>query len=167
MKKYVSFPSSSNPMNFAAIFVSLCALAVSIYQSYIFRNQQYAIVWPYIEPRVEYTNQSFAFFIQNKGTGPAIIKNISLELDGKLETSYSQFIQDLLKSSNFTSMSISDPANSVLSAGEKVEFMSAHVSDTLQTDFPARTTVRICYCSIFGDCWQYTDGEVEKVNSCK
>ncbi len=167
MKKHISFPPSHNPMNYAAIFVSLCALGVSIYQSYIFRNQQFATVWPYIEPRIEYTNQSFIFYIQNKGTGPAIIKNVKIELDGKAETDYSRFLRDLLQSTSFKSMSISSPDNSVLSAGEKVEFMSAQVNDTIKSDFPQRTVVKICYCSIFGDCWQFTDGKVRKVEKCE
>lgn len=154
---------------FAAIFISCCALLVSIYQSIILRNQQYATVWPYIEPHVEYSNHSFELLIQNKGTGPAIIKNVEMVLDGKPVKDYQQFIQALLRQDKFTAMSISAPTNSVLSAGEKVQFLSASLPDSLliaNIDFHDRVQLTVCYCSIFGDCWRYVDGEVTDCGGC-
>lgn len=155
---------------FAAIFISCCALIVSIYQSVIFRNQQYATVWPYIEPHVEYSNHSFELVIQNKGTGPAIIKTIAMTLDGQPVQDYQQFIKDLLGQQAFNSMSISAPTNSVLSAGEKVSFLTATLPDSLviaNIDFHKRVKLELCYCSIFKDCWRYVDGEVEDCDECK
>lgn len=155
---------------FAAIFISCCALIVSIYQSIIARNQQYAAVWPYVEPHVEYSNHSFELLIQNKGTGPAIIKQVSMTLDGHAVKDYQQFIKELLRQDKFTSMSISAPKNSVLSAGEKVLFLSATIPDSLlisNIDFHQRVKLEVCYCSIFGDCWTYRDGEVEDCDECE
>jgi hypothetical protein len=155
---------------FAAIFISCCALIVSIYQSVIFRNQQFATVWPYIEPNVQYSNHNFELVIQNKGTGPAIIKTIDLSLDGQPVKDYQQFIKDLLHQQAFNSMSINAPNNSVLSAGEKVLFLTASLPDSLliaRTDFNERVSLSVCYCSIFGDCWEYVDGEVTGCDDCK
>ncbi len=162
--------SNSNLWTAVAIFVSFCALAVSVYQSIILRNEQYAAVWPYIEPSVQYSNQSFQFFIQNKGTGPAIIKDVRLLLDGEETATYQEFIEKLLRVQNFRSISISTAEKSVLSANERLQMLSAELPDSLaipRIDFSSRASVQVCYCSIFGDCWQYIDGEVNRVNKCK
>ena len=160
MAKRTRRRSSSNPNTWTvtAIFVSFCALAVSVYQSIILRNQQYASVWPYIEPSVKYSNHSFEFFIQNKGTGPAIIKDVSLSLDGKEMDDYQQFIKDLLREERYRSISIASAENSVISANEELQMLGAELPDSLTisiSDFTSRASVKVCYCSIFGDCWQY------------
>ncbi|MEP7323068.1 MAG: hypothetical protein ABI761_14180 [Saprospiraceae bacterium] len=162
--------SDHNIMTAAAIFVSFCALAVSVYQSVILRNQQYASVWPYIEPGVQYSNHTFQLNIQNKGTGPAIIKSIHLELDGSPVTDYKDFMEKLLKEKRFQSMSIAPIQNSVISANGSVQMLAAELPDSLlikSADFPQRTKIVICYCSIFGDCWNFIDGEVTKCKECK
>lgn len=153
-----------------AIIVSFCALAVSIYESVIMSNQQYAAVWPYLEPSVEYDNKGFKFKIKNKGTGPAIIKDIELVLDGNELSPSVEFIEKLLDEKRFHSLSISSVRNSVLAIGEEITVMSAILPDSLQIksiDFSQRASVSMCFCSIFKDCWLYTDGEVEEARQCK
>lgn len=168
-KRKTISPGASNALTFAAIFTSFCALGVSIYQSVILRNQQYAAVWPYVEPYVEYSNQTFKLMIQNKGTGPAVIKDLKLTLDGKQVSDSQQFFKDLLRVERFSFMSVSSPKNSVLAVGEKVVWLNAEVGDSLvieNPDFPQRAKLEICFCSIFGDCWRYVDGEVERESNC-
>ncbi len=169
-RKKRSYSANNNTWTAVAIFVSFCALAVSIYQAIILRNQQYAAVWPYIEPSVQYTNHTFEFIIQNKGTGPAIIKEVSLMLDGQPVSDYRLFMMDLLRQKAFTALSITSVNNSVISANQSIKMLGAELPDSLYiatTDFPKRTTVMICYCSIFGDCWTYLDGNVERIGECK
>ncbi|MEP7267301.1 MAG: hypothetical protein ABI844_06700 [Saprospiraceae bacterium] len=170
MRRKYYIGSGSNMMSLAAVFVGICALVVSIYQSRIFRKQQFATVWPYIEPKVEYSNNTFALILQNKGTGPAIMKDMAIELDGIMTTNYQTFLKDLLHTDKFKGISISVPRNTVLSAGERVEVLSAQLQDSVfiqQTDFGSRTVLRLCYCSIFGDCWNYEDGKVTETKECK
>ncbi len=167
-KRRSSSPNS-NIWTAVAIFVSFCALAVSVYESIILRNQQYAAVWPYIEPSVQYSNHSFKFFIQNKGTGPAIIKDVHLRLDGEDVTDYQQFIRDLLRQKDYRSISISSAKNSVISINERLQILAAELPDSLSIpamDFSSRASVEVCYCSIFGDCWRYLDGEVARAEEC-
>lgn len=159
----------SSAVTFLAIFTSFCALGVSVYQSIILRNQQYAAVWPYIEPSIFYTNHSFTLEIENKGTGPAIIKDVQLTLDGKPAGDYKQFLTDLLGNGKFYSLSITSIENSVLAVQEEVTMLNAEFPDSItiqQSDFPSRTSIKICYCSIFGDCWNYLDGDVKPVRRC-
>ncbi|MCB0518906.1 MAG: hypothetical protein KDD27_08210 [Saprospiraceae bacterium] len=169
-RKKQSSLANNNVWTAAAIIVSFCALAVSIYQAIILRNQQYAAVWPYIEPTVRYSNHSFELLIQNKGTGPAIIKKVNLTLDDQPVADYRKFMGDLLGNHAFQSLSITSVDNSVISANESVRMLAAELPDSLSissSDFPQRTTVKICFCSIFGDCWTYLDGDVKRVRDCK
>ncbi|HMQ62263.1 MAG TPA: hypothetical protein PKE06_16420 [Flavilitoribacter sp.] len=169
LKKFLSSINPTAATAFAAVFTSFCALGISIYQSVILRNEQYAAVWPYIEPTVTYTNHSFALNIQNKGTGPAIIKNVSIFLNGEPVNDYRAFLVDLLHQDQFQSLSISSLKNSVLAIQENVTMLQAEFPDSVvivTTDFQERSSIKICYCSIFGDCWQYTDGDVKKIRQC-
>ncbi len=169
IKRLLRRINPSFAVTFLAIFTSFCALGVSVYQSIILRNQQYAAVWPYIQPSIFYSNHSFSLTIENKGTGPAIIKDVQLTLDGKPARDYKQFLSDLLRNENFLSLSISAIENSVLAVQEEVVMLNAEYPDSIiiqKSDFPNRTSVKICYCSIFGDCWNYLDGEVKKVRKC-
>ncbi len=153
----------------AAIFISFCALTVSIYQSVILYNQQYAAVWPYLSPQVSYTESSFGFAIQNKGTGPAIIKELHLTLDGNPVTDYQSFTTGLLQTDQFYSVSFNTPDNTVIATGEKMQIIRVSLPDSMRislTNFVQRTTVQICYCSIFGDCWWYNDGVVKSKRRC-
>lgn len=168
-KKKKKKPGSNHAITIAAIFISFCALTVSIYQSVILYNQQYAAVWPYVSPQVSYTESTFDFSIQNKGTGPAIIKELHLTLDGKPVTDYQVFTEDLLQVNQFYSVSFNTPDNTVIATGEKVQIIRVTLPDSLRistTNFVQRTTVEICYCSIFGDCWWYNDGEVKSKRRC-
>lgn len=91
-------------------------------------------------------------------------------LDGQPVTDYRQFMEDLLGHKIFRSLSINSISNSVISANESIKMLSAELPDSLviaSGDFPQRTTVKICFCSIFGDCWSYLDGEVKRVGECK
>ncbi|MEK7257491.1 MAG: hypothetical protein AAB316_22235 [Bacteroidota bacterium] len=162
--------SGSKALSIVAILFSIAALAVSLYQFNLLRKQQSAANLPYLEPAAEHTSKSFALLLQNKGTAPAIIKNIRLKLDGKEVGNYQTFLEELLQMRTLRSVSIAPVKNSVLSASEKVRWLEAQAPDTASirsADFAKRASLEICYCSLGGDCWQYLDGKVRQVEDCQ
>lgn len=67
-------------LGISAVFLSASALIVSIFQTTIFREQQYASVWPHLEIIASLRSGSYDYGIENKGVGPAIIKDIAFKL---------------------------------------------------------------------------------------
>lgn len=71
----------------AATIVSSCALGITVYQTYIMKQQQHAAVWPRL-----YLNHSwfigvkepfYRLNIRNVGVGPAIIRKVHIQYRNK------------------------------------------------------------------------------------
>jgi hypothetical protein len=88
-----------------AIIVSISALVVSVMQTRIMREQQYAAVIPMLqyyftnsETDNENRKAKFEFTVVNKGIGPAIIKNAQFVYKGKVydESERSRLTADMI-----------------------------------------------------------------------
>lgn len=92
--------SSEKVLSISAIFISICALAVSIWQGVVEREHNRLSLTPYIEvsPRLAGRSQS-GIFIENAGTGAAFIKYVNISSGGKLfkltEDNWSDFFQHI------------------------------------------------------------------------
>src|SRR5947207_14949626 len=65
-----------------ATFVGFLALCVSAYTAYVQRQQVRAAVWPILE--FDSSNApDIHFTLANKGVGPAIIRHVVMEVDGR------------------------------------------------------------------------------------
>jgi hypothetical protein len=64
-----------------ATLVGLCALCVSAYTAYVQRQQVRAAVWPILE--FDSSNGPIHFTLANKGVGPAIIRHVTVMVDGQ------------------------------------------------------------------------------------
>lgn len=157
---------------FAAIFISTATLFVYIYQARIMQKQQQTSVWPYVEWLYSNAENQFVITVENKGIGPAIIKGLTMKLDGEVIGSNSALFKKLLGTSDFEFIN-STVARRVISAGEKVEMVHvydsamAHAIDSLLLwNNSAHTfALEICYCSVYDDCWR-TDGTKITESSC-
>src|SRR5690606_17168272 len=69
---------------FAAIFVSTATLFVYIYQARIMQTQQQVAVWPYVEWLPSWGDHGLYLEVSNKGIGPALVKKVTIKLDGKV-----------------------------------------------------------------------------------
>ena len=65
-----------------ATLVGVCALFVSGYTAYVQRQQVRAAVWPILEFESSNT-PDIHFTLSNKGVGPAIIRHVTVTVDGK------------------------------------------------------------------------------------
>jgi hypothetical protein len=158
---------------FAAIFVSIATLLVYLYQARIMQKQQHTSVWPYVEWLYNNDRDQLYITVENKGIGPALVKSVKLELDGKVMGSNSEFFKTLLGNSNFNFVN-STVQGRVISPGEKVELFhiydssKARAVDSLLLWNSSKHEFRlsICYCSVYGDCWT-TDGSTNLESECK
>jgi|APHM01.1.fsa_nt_gi hypothetical protein len=148
----------------SAVLLSLCGLFVSIYETRLMRQEQWASVWPRVSATFSaHTNSdTVKIGVRNSGIGPARIRAARIEHEGEREASW----QDLLES-------VGQPGASkdfggllnkqVLSPGED-EVIFTTVSDSSKRSpmgFPplaqeiwdGGVDLVLCYCSVYDECW--------------
>jgi hypothetical protein len=144
--------------------IGVSALFVSGYTAYVQRQQVRAAVWPILEygtsnePRIRFT-------LDNKGVGPAIIRNVIVRVDGEPARNWEVALQKLIGPGQykFTQSSMS---GHVMAAGESMDIMVPHNFDgsALAADKSnplwvalnkerGRIAIEICYSSTLGECW--------------
>lgn len=141
------------------------ALCVSGYTAYMQRQQVRAAVWPILqytssnEPHIRLT-------LENKGVGPAIIRQVIVKVDDQPMPNWHDVLQKLLGpgAHHFSESSMS---KHVLSAGESMDILVPHDNESKPLTYVnspdplseemnkarLRVAVEICYCSTLGDCW--------------
>lgn len=172
----------SDFISLLAVIISVGAFAVSLFEAHILKEQQElmqvqqkAAVWPYLEHGIVYSydtaQAAVRFAIGNKGVGPARIDGVVLYLQEQPIEDYtdiSDIIRQLFPPEADFSISYASPTG-VLSADESYQILqiSSHrfAGDTeyyrkIQLGF------RLCYCSIYGDCWTLTEEPGEPREGC-
>jgi len=164
-----------------ATFVGLCALCVSGYTAYMQRQQVRAMVWPILE--FESSNDpNIHLSLTNKGVGPAIIRNVTVKVDGQPVGDWVEALERLMgpgKPAGWIRSSAtpefgyaeSDMSGRVFSAGEKIAVFTPWDAQrnpiTYDRSNPvyvqmnearSRIEAEICYCSTLGDCWNLRGG---------
>lgn len=140
----------------SAIFVSTATMFVYIYQTRIMQTQQHVAVWPYIEFLPSYGPQGFYLEITNKGIGPAIVKKVTVKLDGK-EFSDLPEIFNQLTDSTFNDYAYSTVMGRVIAANEVIRPFEIqnpeHAKAIREKMIQRKFEYEICYCSVFNECW--------------
>jgi hypothetical protein len=78
-----------------ATLVGLCALCVSAYTAYVQRQQVRAAVWPILE--FDSSNApDIHFTLANKGVGPAIIRHVTVMVDGQPVRNWKEALEKML-----------------------------------------------------------------------
>ncbi len=160
---------------FLALAVSLGALFVSIIEAQIMREQQgimqvqqKAAVYPYLTQQLNYSlvgDLGFTNSIENKGVGPAKIKNTTFYFNDQPVSGYlevQQGLQALFPAEANLQVSFSDPTNYFISPKETIQVLSLRFqafegAAALITSLNFK--IEFCYCSIFDDCWFSTEQE--------
>ena len=160
---------------FLALAVSLGALFVSIMEAQIMREQQgimqvqqKAAVYPYLTQQLNFSlvgDLGYTNSIENKGVGPAKIKNTAFYFNGQPVKGFlevQQSLQQLFPAEANLQVSFSDPTNYFISPKETIKvlglrFQAFEGAPELITSLNFK--VEFCYCSIFDDCWFSTEEE--------
>ena len=147
-------------LSVAGVFIGVVALYAALTESEAARKQTAATVWPYLQLEIsDYANESAAEFsiaFSNAGVGPAKVRTMELRLAGKLMRDWESVVASLAgeASPEFGRNFI---IGRVLTPGESVTLVQTHdralVQAFRQAVAASGTGLRVCYCSIFDDCW--------------
>ena len=141
----------------AALVVSLSAVIVGIYEASLQRAHDRADVWPHVEMSTFTSANGASVSLSNHGIGPAIIKTISVTVDGRPYRNWTGVVQALLSRpvTNVSSRTVLDEG---IRAGDRVELLTllpAQMPDDFWTTI-GRIALTVCYSSVFGQSWEVT-----------
>ena len=165
--------NSSELVAISALFISLCALVVSIIEMRTMKVQQEAMVYPHLDFGATYNSEGFSFIARNTGTGLAMIRSIEIQKDGKLFTNWLSLVDYLMPEGHKIDYGIlwSGQINGkVIPAGESVTVFGLNWSEESRILEKRMRDIRfrICYCSLLDDCFEITDQKryPEETKSC-
>ncbi len=159
-------------LGISATFLSLAALVVSIFQTKIARDQQQASVWPYLQLISSNVDQELHFGFENKGVGPAIIKNYEILYRGKTYTSTRSLFYEEIGVQTAGGKGFSDVLKGdVFKSGEDIELLFVAKNDTIVQKTSALLAdsslrVRIRYADVYGNCWLLDRHKTTSLGNC-
>jgi hypothetical protein len=140
-----------------ALLMSSLATAASWWQSRVVAEQLSSQVWPYLSISTTYDPQYVALDVVNDGLGPAIVHSVVLTVDGKPYPRPSLAFRRVFKpergkaSAQISGLS---PGSVIRAGGSARLFRITAPWAARQLGAAApRIDVRVCYCSLLGNCW--------------
>lgn len=165
--------NSDRILAISAIFVSACALAVSIYQTRILSMEKDAAVWPYLRVGTSWTDEQFILSVSNDGIGPAIIQDVTYTLGDTTFHMIHQVARHLIEQDTILKNNVDDISYSniesegtAMRAGESTNILqiskvSNEVIKRIQNYmYTEKIKIKIDYCSIYNKCWRNQDNEM-------
>jgi hypothetical protein len=158
-------------LGISATLLSLCALVVTVVQTQIFREQQRASVWPYLQIGNSRLDQKFTLAVENKGVGPAVIKRVEVSYRGKAYADHVAVLNPELV--NFTGARFFARLRpgDVVKAGEEMRLFQIDrdnaKADRLSAIVDDPTfLLRITYADVYKNCWLTDPQTVTALSRC-
>ena len=150
----------------SAVVIGVCAIAVSVYETTLVRQQLKGSVWPYVDLGYGFTEDGFRYLMINNGVGPARVMHGVVRVDGQPVPDWGTFFDRLgIPVERYITSTVSGRA---LAPNVPFEILSL-AGAPAQALFMAteRVTLEVCYCSVYEDCWTRTLGlDPVPVRSC-
>ncbi len=140
-----------------AMLISMLTLFVYVYQSTLMKQLQKMSVWPYLSFGPSWGIDYFRLTLINKGTGPAILKDVEITVDGQPTDGVEKIVIGVLDTvrANFSYSSLWP--GQVIMTRESLHLVNTdepHLIDLLlRALMMDRISIRICYSSVYGDTW--------------
>lgn len=140
-----------------AIVINIITVTVYMYQASIMQRQQHASAWPYLEWLPTFNEiDGFKIELSNNGTGPALIKSVTIKVNGQKVENMDSLCVKLIGTDYFPHL-IGTVQNRVLPPGRTIKSITVENPEWAGKLFLALQNnifeYEICYESIYGDQW--------------
>ena len=139
----------------AALAVSICAVAVSIYEASLERTHARASVWPHLEITIGISNEGARLAVLNSGVGPASLDEVAIFVDGRRVAGWADVFARVLDRQP-DAYSVTSVSGRVLRSGDELTMLQLPAS-ALPADIMNRLPhvgIEICYRSVFDERWR-------------
>lgn len=163
----------------SAVFIGVCALIVSLYETRLMRQEQRAAVLPIIElMRSHYvTGDDVARYrltlqASNVGIGPARVLDFRVTVDGEPHATWGSAMQALVGTDQEIDYGQSTINGRTLPPDRDVvmfDLSDERYAPSILAEFD-RLDFEACYCSVFDECWtaSYSGfGSHEAIDGCR
>lgn len=138
-----------------ALTVSVCSLAMMVYEASLERKAQKAAIWPHLSVNYSKTPKSFGFSIKNSGIGPARIESVRVSFKSTSVPNWHGLLE-LLNGKPYSQNILTTYLEArVVSANENIDILKTDRSKEVDKLIEQLRDIEIsiCYCSVFDDCW--------------
>jgi hypothetical protein len=171
-----------------AMVVSVASLYLAIHHGQVMQEMAEAnarMVTATSWPRVSYSSsntdaagltEQIRLTLTNKGIGPARIEGMELSYDGKPVASADALLKACCSGDKGEAPQrwMSSANGEILRPGEEKNFLRLNKAvDARQwarmADMPAKVAIKVCYCSVFDECWvtqSSANNKAEHVRAC-
>ena len=140
----------------SATLIAITALATGVYQAKLSRDQAKASVWPYLITGNSGEN-GYSRIVQNVGLGPAIIRAFEVYVDDRPVHSWKEVADSLHIALRFTgSRSTTFRRGLVVPVNSNIHLIELPDSNDVRLIRGQLSHLKtvVCYCSLYGDCWE-------------
>ena len=145
-------------LSMAAAVGAICAVAISLYQAALAREQQRASAWPYLNQSNSYVpGQPYTRQVENQGVGPARIRSFEVLVDGRPVRTWDDAVRALTGKADPGLVYSSFGRGSVVPPGTTLTLLRlppGNQAGVFWEGVQTRLETVICYCSIYEECWQ-------------
>ncbi len=153
------------------IVIAIASLAITLYEAQATREHDRMAVWPRLAQETSDSAGRYVRDITNVGLGPALIRSFEVRLDDTLQHSWEPVVRALVSPAKTPGyfFSVVGPGTVILPGHtlHVLTIVDAALSDTA-TARDHRLTSRLCYCSLYRECWAETsrDRDPRPVQQC-
>jgi hypothetical protein len=172
-----------------AMVVSVASLYLAIHHGHVMQEMAEAnsrMVTATSWPRVSYSTSNVddsgqpsmvRFSLTNKGIGPARLEGMQVDFDGKPVKSVRDLVAACCSAGSDSPglvWRLSSANGEILRPGEEKNFLYIKKPDDAAlwarvNQAQAKVAVKVCYCSVFDECWVMTssaNNKAERVKAC-
>lgn len=146
-------------LEISAVVIAVCALVVSTYTSWLDRDFLRRSNQPHLEVSYEFNRDGSGFQLLNDGLGHANLHWFQILVDGKSKRGWKAMIGALDIPGNPARTFGVPKTRYEPGYSKRIFSFSPGPADAMLRARRDRVSFRLCYCSIFSDCWIATDRE--------
>lgn len=155
----------------SALFISACALLISVQEVRIMRTQQKASMYPYITVDQIYNGKGFGFRLRNSGNGLAKINSYQVYNDSLYFKEWMDVAQTLaphITGINYDIIgTVGDIKNQMITPGESINLIFLQwTPETREMEkYMNGLKISVCYSSLLEEHWQVQDGIPNEIDT--
>ncbi|RMB58508.1 hypothetical protein EAX61_09380 [Dokdonia sinensis] len=148
----------------SALFISACALLISVQEMRIMRTQQKASMYPYLTVGMSYNSEGFGYILKNSGNGLAKIDSYKVANDTLYFRDWFDVLQTVMPEAQGIDYSIINTAGNIrrqmITPGEEVNliFLKWTTETRILEKRVRDLKIVICYASLLDEHWMIEDG---------